>query len=161
MAAGGSHHPGGFKPLDVFGEVELFAFDHYNLSVQALTEAACLSLPVSAIRRAADRNSRLFAYLCGRLGAKLEARVISGAINLRYPVANRFASYLLAAADRRGGVLGTDDLGDIASFLGASYRQLARVVRRFRDEGLLKHARGQIRILDKSRLVPLAIEQFA
>jgi CRP-like cAMP-binding protein len=149
-----------YRPFDVLGEVELFASERYTLNVEALTETICLGLSVAAIKKAADRNCRLFMYLCGRLGAKLADRVVAQSINLRYPVENRLASYLLAATDGEGWILGTDDLGELADFLGASYRQLARVVRDFRDEGILDRTRGRIRVLDSTKLEPLARDPY-
>ena len=160
MESGESHLASFFKPFEVFGEVEIFAFERYNLSVEALTETVCLSVPATAIKKAAERNWRLFMFLCGRLGAKLEARNIAGSINVRYPVVNRLASYLLAAGDGKGLVLGTDDLGEIANFLGTSYRQLARVVRRFRDQGILAKTRGRIRVLNKAKLTGFARDRY-
>jgi CRP-like cAMP-binding protein len=149
-----------YRPFDVIGEVELFAAERYTLSVEAVTETICLALPVTAIKKSAERNYRLFMYLCGRLGAKLRDRVIAESINLRYPVENRLASYLQASTDNKGRILGTDDLGELADFLGASYRQLARVVRRFRDLGILDRTRGRIRVLNKARLQPLARDLY-
>ncbi len=160
MANGESILAAFFKPLEVFGEVELFAFEQYSLSVQALTETVCLGLSVERIKKAADRNCRLFMDLCGRLGRKLVNRVIAGSINLRYPVVNRLASYLLSATDRRGWLLGTENLGELANFLGASYRQIARAVHRFRTEGILEETRGRIRVIDRSKLVPLAGDRY-
>jgi CRP/FNR family putative post-exponential-phase nitrogen-starvation transcriptional regulator len=149
-----------YRPFDVLGEAELFASDRYTLNVEAISESVCLALPVAALKRAADRNCRLLMYLCGRLGAKLSDRIIAESINLRYPVENRLASYLLASADDDGWILGTDDLGELADFIGASYRQLARVVRRFREAGILDKARGRIRLLDGTKLGPLARDLY-
>jgi CRP/FNR family putative post-exponential-phase nitrogen-starvation transcriptional regulator len=149
-----------YRPFDVLGEVELFAFKRYTLSVEALTDSVCLSLSADALREAAPRNCRLFMYLCSRLGAKLADRVIAESINLRYPVENRLASYLLAATDRDGWILGTDNLEELADFIGASYRQLSRVVRRFRQQGILDSTRGRIRVLQKDRLGPLARDRY-
>jgi CRP-like cAMP-binding protein len=149
-----------YEPFDVLGEVELFAARRYTLSVEAVRETVCLVLPAALVRRSAERNWRLFMFLCGRLGAKLADRIIAQSINLRYPVENRLASYLAASVDERGGILGTDDLGELADFLGASYRQLARVMRRFRDAGILDRARGRIRVLDRTRLAPLARDLY-
>jgi CRP/FNR family transcriptional regulator, putaive post-exponential-phase nitrogen-starvation regulator len=148
------------RPLEVFGEAELFSADRYTLSIKAIAPSVCLALPVATIKKAADRNCRLFMYLCGRLGAKLSDRVIAESINLRYPVEIRLASFLLAAMDEGGEVLGTDDLGELSDFIGASYRQLARVVRRFRDEGILDGARGRIRVVDAAKLRPLASDLY-
>jgi CRP/FNR family putative post-exponential-phase nitrogen-starvation transcriptional regulator len=149
-----------YRPFDVLGEVELFTSERYTLSVEALTETVCLALSIAAIRRNAERNVRLFMYLCGRLGAKLRDRIIAESINLRYPVENRLASYLLASTDGEGWILGTDDLGEIADYLGASYRQLARVVRRFRDQGILERTRGRVRVVDRPKLKPLARDLY-
>jgi CRP/FNR family putative post-exponential-phase nitrogen-starvation transcriptional regulator len=145
-----------YRPFDVLGEVELFTSERYALSVEALTETVCLALSVAAIRKNAGRNLRLFMYLCARLGAKLKDRIIAESINLRYPVENRLASYLLASTDGDGWILGTDNLGELSDYLGASYRQLARVVRRFRDEGILDRTRGRIRVVDRPKLKPRA-----
>ena len=149
-----------YKPPDVLGEVELFAFRQYTLSAEAITDAVCLSLPWNAIRKAAERNCKLFMYLCGRLGAKLADRVIAESINLRYPVENRLASYLLGATDDEGLLLGADNLAELADFVGASYRQLARVLHRFRAKGILERSRGTIRVLARKKLEPLARDRY-
>jgi CRP/FNR family transcriptional regulator, putaive post-exponential-phase nitrogen-starvation regulator len=149
-----------FRPFDVLGEVELFGAERYTLSVEAIEASACLALPTALVKKAALRNGRFLAYLCGRLGSKLADRIVAESINLRYPVENRLASFLLASMDDEGRVLGTDDLGELADFIGASYRQLARVVRRFRAEGIMESTRGRIRVLDARRLEPLARDLY-
>lgn len=149
-----------FKPFRVLGDVELFASERYILSVEALTDTVCLRLPAETVKRAADRNCRLFMFLCGQLGRKLAARNVAESINLRYPVENRLASYLLATADPEGYIIGTDNLGDLADFIGASYRQLSRAVRRFRDEGILDAGRGRVRVADRGKLEPLARDRY-
>lgn len=147
-----------FQPPDVLGEVELFSAERYALTVEAVRPTLCLALPAASIRGAADRNGRLLMYLCGRLGQKLADRNLAESINLRYPVEERLASYLLASLD--GDAVGTDSLAELADFLGASYRQLARAVRRLRDEGVLSPERGRLRVLDRSRLEPRARDLF-
>ncbi len=149
-----------YTPLDVFGEAELFSSRRYALSVEAISGSACLLLPVDATLKAAPRNYRLFMYLCGRLGSKLTDRFAAESINLRYPVESRLASFLLASTDDEGTLPGTDNLGELADFLGASYRQLARVVRHFRAEGILDSSRGVVRVIDRSKLVPLAGDSY-
>jgi CRP-like cAMP-binding protein len=168
-----------YAPFDILGDVELFSFDSYVLNVVAIEETACLCLPSSAIKRHAERNTGFLMELCGRLGRKLADFNASAAINLRYPVENRLASYLLAvtgapgpaagtadadgpsgAASRSGQCLVTDDLGELADILGTSYRQLSRVLRRFREEGIIGGGRGGIRVLDRGRLEPLARDLY-
>jgi len=165
-----------YAPFDILGDVELFSFDTYVLNVVALEETVCLCLPAVAIRRYAELNTGFLMELCGRLGRKLADFNASAAINLRYPVENRLASYLLAVtggpgpaagtgdaggvASRSGQCLVTDDLGELADILGTSYRQLSRVLRRFREEGIIGGGRGGIRVLDRGRLEPLARDLY-
>jgi CRP/FNR family transcriptional regulator, putaive post-exponential-phase nitrogen-starvation regulator len=150
-----------YKPFDVLGEAELFSSGSYALSVETLEKTVCLRLPVEAVAAAAERNVRLLTYLCGRLGAKLTDRMIAESINLRYPVENRLASYLMASMDGDGWIVGTDNLGELADFLGASYRQLSRAVAGLRAGGVMDKQRGRIRVLDRKRLEPLARDLYA
>ncbi len=149
-----------FTPFEVLGEAEIFSSSRFAMNVEAVTRSICLALPVTAVRKAASRNSRLFMYLCGRLGAKLSDRLVADSINLGYPVVNRLAGYLMAVTDTEGQVLGTDDLGELADYLGASYRQVSRVVQRFRREGILDSRRGRIRVVDRARLAPMARDLY-
>ncbi len=149
-----------YRPPEVLGELELFTSDTYALTVETLTDTVCLALPSATVRASVDRCGRLLAFLCERLGRKLGERAQAESVNLRYPVEARLASYLLAASDPEGRIVGTDDLGELADFIGASYRQLARGVRKFRDLGILDGARGRIRILDRARLEPRAGDRY-
>ncbi len=144
-----------YLPFDAFGEAELFSSERYALTIEAMAESACLCLSADALIRAAPRNHRLLAYLCGRLGAKLNDRFAAESINLRYPVERRLASYLLAAGDD-GGIIAADDLGDLADYIGCSYRQLSRVVRDFRARGILAGGRGRLVVADRAALEPFA-----
>jgi len=150
-----------YKPFDVLGEAELFSSGSYALSVETLTKTVCLRLSAGVVASAAERNVRLLTYLCGRLGAKLTDRMLAESINLRYPVENRLASYLMASMDGDGWIVGTDNLGELADFLGASYRQLARAVAGLRASGVMDRRRGRIRVLDQAGLEPLARDLYA
>jgi CRP-like cAMP-binding protein len=99
-------------------------------------------------------------FLCARLGSKLSSRIIAESINLRYTVERRLASYLLATADGQGDIRGAADLGELADFIGASYRQLSRAVRRFREEGLIDPKRGSLRVLDPAALASWAADSY-
>jgi CRP-like cAMP-binding protein len=150
-----------YSPFDILGDVELFSFERFVLNVEALEEVVCLRLDARTIKRDAADNCALLQELCGRLGRKLAEFNASAAINLRYPVANRLASYLLAVeCEKECRSLGTDDLGELADLLGASYRQLSRVLRDFKDEGILEERRGKLRIRARDRLELLARDLY-
>lgn len=148
-----------YRPFDILGDVELFGNRTCFLDVEAIEDCLCLALPSKALDAALDRNAPLLSYLCGRLGAKLTESNSAAAINLRYPVEERLASYLLAYEGLRSQGLGADSLGEVADLLGASYRQLSRVIRRFRSQGLLEGGRG-LRIKDRPGLELLARDLF-
>ena len=150
-----------YKPFDVIGEAEIFSSGSYALNVEALTRSVCLRAPAKAVAAAAEKNVRLLVYLCGRLGAKLTERMLAESINLRYPVETRLASYLLAAADDDGRLAGTATLGELADFLGASYRQLSRAAASLRAAGILDPRRGELRVLSRKKLEPLARDLYA
>lgn len=142
-----------YKPLDIIGEAELFSSAVYSLSVEAMGKAVCLRLGKDAILENAHRDHRLLAYICGRLGAKLNDRFRADSINLRYRVESRFAMYLLSSAEE--GVC-KDALVDIADFIGCSYRQLSRVLRDFRASGIVTGGRGRLKVADLAALTVLA-----
>jgi len=151
-----------YRPLELLGDVELYAFDRYLLNVQALTDVVCLCLPAELVRRSAEKNSALLTAICASLGRKLASFNATSAINLRYPLRNRLASYLLALSQEggqggsRSADYATDRLGELADLLGTSYRNLSRVVGEFRRNGILEQHRGQIRLHDPQRLAELA-----
>lgn len=147
-----------YSPFDILGDVELFSYERYMLDVVALSDTVCLGLSAEAIRRRPEGNCALLMELCSRLGRKLGDFNAQAAINLSYPVENRLASYLLAVEGDASGWkdLGTEDLGELAELLGTSYRQLSRVMRKFKDEGILEEGRGKVRVIAREALVPLA-----
>jgi cAMP-binding proteins - catabolite gene activator and regulatory subunit of cAMP-dependent protein kinases len=150
-----------YSPFDILGDVELFSRTSFLLNADAIEGATCLFLDKREIVKHSERNAALLQELCARLGRKLAEFNASAAINLRYPVANRLASYLVAVeCEEDCKTLGTDDLGELADLLGASYRQLSRVLRDFKDSGILEERRGAVRVLDRARLEKLARDTY-
>ncbi|MFA6508509.1 MAG: cyclic nucleotide-binding domain-containing protein [Treponemataceae bacterium] len=163
-----------YRPFDILGDLELFSYDRYLMDVVAISDTLCLGVPADLIKRHADANAPLLMKLCERLGTKLAEFNVAAAINLRYSVECRLAGYLLAITEGTdsgdaqsdagaGGATvsqATNDLGELADLLGTSYRQLARVVRRFRDAGILAEKRGRIAVTDRRKLEPLAGDYY-
>ncbi|HUW69083.1 MAG TPA: cyclic nucleotide-binding domain-containing protein [bacterium] len=152
-----------YRPFDMLGDLELFALDRYLMDVVAISDTLCLGLRSDIIKKRASDNALLLTRICERLGRKLADSNVAAAINLRYPVENRLAGYLLATMDDNDHSTmaasvpcATHDLGELADLLGASYRQLGRVVRNFRDQGILEARRGRLVIADRRKLEPLA-----
>ena len=77
------------------------------------------------------------------------------AVNILYPLENRLASYILASYTNEDNN-NTENLTQIAEFLGTSYRHLLRVVKEFELEKIIKRDNKKLVILDKDKLEELA-----
>ncbi|MNV91249.1 DNA-binding transcriptional activator YeiL [compost metagenome] len=111
--------------------------------------------------RELEENTALLRFLVGELSHKLHTLGQASALNLLYPVENRFASYLMSLfadknGDRRVEEIRTSSLIETAELLGTSYRHLNRIVRRFIDEGIITRNRGRLSVLDEGKLAELA-----
>ncbi|MDU2112737.1 MAG: helix-turn-helix domain-containing protein, partial [Clostridiales bacterium] len=71
------------------------------------------------------------------------------------PLENRLASYILASYTNEDNN-NTENLTQIAEFLGTSYRHLLRVVKEFELEKIIKRDNKKLVILDKDKLEDLA-----
>lgn len=85
----------------------------------------------------------------------------TSAMNVLYPVENRFASYLMSLfADNTGAQrveeIRTSTLTETADLLGTSYRHLNRVVRRLIEDGIIERRNGRLIVRDEERLARLA-----
>lgn len=148
------------RPLWLLGDLELFSRDRIVCSIEAMTDSACIALSADRIRKTAAENWRFLRYLCATLGNKLAEYNEASVANLRYPVEQRLASYLLAVTEGGEGNSGPVTVGELADFLGTSYRQLSRVLRRFRAEGLIGTGRGLGTVRDAARLKVIAADLY-
>lgn len=147
---------GFYTPFDILGDVELFSYKQYIMDVIAIKDSVCLTLPVELVHRHADKNPALLKKLCSGLGKKLVNFNVSASANILYPLENRLASLLIAEDIK----IQDHSLGEIAELLGVSYRQLGRVLRRFRDQGIISPRHGHIEVLDRKTLKKLACDYF-
>lgn len=149
-----------YKPFQVMGDVELFQESPCISSVQALTSVICLGIPMTRMREEAENNIPLMKYFCESLAWKLTSFNITSAINQNYSLEARLAGYLSVIYrageenDKEG--LETENMGDMAELLGCSYRHLTRVIKDFKDEGLIDKQRRQLKILHPEKLRELA-----
>ena len=67
------------------------------------------------------------------MALKLASLSVSNSVNILYPLENRLASYILASYTNEDNN-NTENLTQIAEFLGTSYRHLLRVVKEFELE---------------------------
>ena len=89
------------------------------------------------------------------MALKLASLSVSNSVNILYPLENRLASYILASYTNEDNN-NTENLTQIAEFLGTSYRHLLRVVKEFELEKIIKRDNKKLVILDKDKLEELA-----
>lgn len=124
-------------------------------TVQAIGPVRCLALPMDVAQALLLEDLLFLRYLCPRLAQKLMQNNQTLSINLHYPVDQRLASYIFRSCPTPE-TLFRENHTHLAEYLGCSHRQLLRVLRRFREEGLLEREGDAYRIADISRLEKLA-----
>ena len=150
-----------YQDFAILGELELICAPSSATAppplintVQAIGPVCCLALSIDTAQALLE-DPLFLRYLCPRLAQKLMQSNQNLAINLHYPVDQRLASYIFRSCPSPE-TLFLENHTHLAEYLGCSHRQLLRVLRRFREEGLLQKEKSAYRILDMARLEKLA-----
>ncbi|KWX78640.1 Crp/Fnr family transcriptional regulator [Paenibacillus jilunlii] len=148
------------RPMSVIGDVELLRQYPVKNEVVSMGESLLLAAGRALVLREFEENTALLRFLVGELSHKMYTLGQTTALNLLYPLENRFASYLLSLFADSGGQrveeIRTSTLAELADMLGTSYRHLNRIVRRFVEEGIVERKKGSLSVLDRDKLVQLA-----
>lgn len=148
------------KPLGVAGDLEVGINRTVRTTVTAATDAYLIGMDIELLKTLTYDDPIFMRFIIGSLGIKLSAVTNAMAINLSYPLENRFAGYLLSISDKvndkRIQEIKTFDLREIATMLGTSYRHLCRVIKDFSDLGYIEKKRSQILILNFEALETLS-----
>ena len=143
------------------GEVELIGgYSHSINTVQTTGSCWCLSLPMETARSLLLSDPLSLRFLCSHLCRKLMQSNLNMSISLNYPVEQRLASYIYCSCQNRVDLFQAN-YTHLAEYLGCSHRQLLRVLRRFREEGLLEKGAQGYRILDMNGLEKLAGDAYS
>ncbi|MBW4083082.1 Crp/Fnr family transcriptional regulator [Paenibacillus sp. S150] len=148
------------RPMSVIGDVELLHQYPVKNEVVSVGESLLLVAGRKLLLKEFEENTALLRFLVGELSHKMYTLGQSTALNLLYPLENRFASYLMSLFADSGGQrveeLRTATLAETADLLGTSYRHLNRIVRRFVEEGIIERRQGRLCVLDRDKLALLA-----
>ncbi|KWX86702.1 hypothetical protein AMQ83_17450, partial [Paenibacillus riograndensis] len=148
------------SPWSVIGVVELLRQCPVKNEVVSMGESLLLAAGRALVLKEFEENTALLRFLVGELSHKMYTLGQTTALNLLYPLENRFASYLLSLFADSGGQrveeIRTSTLAETADLLGTSYRHLNRIVRRFVEEGIVERKKGSLSVLDQNKLVQLA-----
>jgi len=154
-----------YQQFQIMGDVELFLNSPAINSVQAISQVKCLGISMDAIKEEAKVNNTLLNRLGSSLARKLESSNMTSAINQNYPLETRLASYLSVIYPQvktgyESEDLETENLEEMAQFLGCSYRHLTRTLNNLKLKGIIEKSRKGIRVLDFSRLKELSRDLY-
>lgn len=124
-----------------------------SADLRAEENTLCLTLPIAPHREALLGDNDFLRFALARLSTQMVRQSIYTANNLLFPLENRMAAYILYY------LVGDPfevNLTHTAELMGASYRQLSRVMREYRERGFLEKTDSGWRILDRSALEVLA-----
>lgn len=149
------------RPMSLIGDVELLRQYPVKNEVESVGDSLLLVAGRKLLLKEMEENTALLRFLVGELSHKVYTLGQTSALNVLYPVENRFASYLMSMfADSGGGhrveELRTASLTETADLLGTSYRHLNRIVRRFIEDGIIERRQGRLSVLDEAKLARLA-----
>ncbi len=151
-----------YQPFELVGDVEFVSYDHHICNMQAISDVVCMGIKTDILKQTIESNTKLLMYICRSLGEKLATFNMSSAVNQVYPLENRLASYLIAISDEKGiktnriREIHTENLTELADLLGTSYRQLTRVIKRFKNQGILERVGKKFEILDMEQMIHLS-----
>ena len=148
-----------FGPGEPFGEVPVFAGQHFPASAEAMEESRVFFFPrksfVDLIKRTPSLALNMLAILSKRL--RRFAALIDD-LSLK-EVPGRLAAYLLYLSDQDRGVEVlelTVTKAQLASLLGTIPETLSRILGRLSTQGLIETDGRRIRIMDREALRDLA-----
>ncbi|MCR5066874.1 MAG: transcriptional regulator YeiL [Erysipelotrichaceae bacterium] len=134
------------------GEIELINQD-VPFSVEILTEAQLLALPVAVCRQRLLSSPDFLLQLCCDLVGKERTNAIKLAHYISFPLENRLAQFILNNSSEDGLRIKKTV---IAESLGVSYRHLEKVMNDLVAKGVLSKSGKQYRIIRRPYLQQLA-----
>lgn len=124
-----------------------------GVAARALEESTFLAVPVTAIRRALERNPALALRAVREAERRRRAAEIRAARFAFESVPRRLATLLLEETDRRSGILRFPlNQSELASFIGSSRETVCSILNQLRRDGIVETPHGQIRVRDRRRL---------
>ncbi len=152
-----------YHPPKVIGDVELVMGDKVFCSIEAITPAYCLAIPMDVMKRLGLCDAVFMRYISRSLAHKLVTASLSSSINQLYSLENKLASYILGSVKTlppAGGSVFQCNLTQLAELLGTSYRHLLRTLAQMAGKGILKKCSGYYEILDMKGLEKLSADLY-
>ena len=139
------------------GDLELFSDNHFaHSTVTSVTAVSGFRFSIDAIRQHLVREPAMTAIFARSLAEKMWTSSKNSAINLLYPLRQRYAAYLYEMSTASAEL--PIALETSAGLLGAGERQLQRVLREMAESGIVERSGRLLKIVDRQRLREIAVE---
>lgn len=148
-----------FSVGQTFGEVPVFAGEHFPANAQALQEVRVLFFPRAAFVALLEKNPALSLKLLADLSLKLRQFTVQIENLSLKEIPARLATYLLYLADEQGfpgQVTLSISKGQLASLLGTIPETLSRIFAKLSSQQLIQVEGRKIALLDAEGLRDLA-----
>lgn len=142
--------------FSIIGDLELFQSnlenDRIYNTIQAVTDADLLALPLSIIRKKEIYSPLFLQFICQHLSKKLynTSQLHSSA---SYSVEYKLRRYLTFAEKQNGESFQLEKRDSLAAMLGVSVRQLNRTLSKLVSDKLIEKKGKKIKILNTSQLL--------
>jgi CRP/FNR family transcriptional regulator len=148
-----------FPSGQTFGEVAVFAGEHFPANAEALQETRTLFFPRSAFVALLEKNPALSLKLLADLSLKLRQFTVQIENLSLKEIPARLATYLLYLSEEQGGsdrVMLKISKGQLASLLGTIPETLSRIFAKLSVQRLIQVDGRKIALLDPEGLKELA-----
>lgn len=149
-----------YSAFNTLGDLELLKNLPIKCNVEAVTDAWLIAIPSEILRKNCLDNIKFLRHLAESLGEKLYATINNSSYNYVYPLVNRLSSYLVEHIAEGSNISLNSSYGELAQFLGTTYRHLNRTIKELEAEGIIKCKKRQVQILDEERLRELSKNLF-
>jgi CRP/FNR family transcriptional regulator len=142
-----------------FGEVPVFAGDHFPAMAEAITPARVLFFPRSAFQKLLGANPSLAMKMLADLSVKLRQFTVQIENLSLKEIPARLASYLVYTSEEQGGTRQISlpiSKGQLASLLGTIPETLSRIFAKLSGQNLIRVDGRKITLLDRAALAALA-----
>ena len=129
--------------------------------VLAQVPGACLIMPGTQLRAAANQSPRLSASLISHVQASVAQAHQSVACNALHDVDGRLRRWLLMSQDRTRNAVLPLTQEYLATMLGVQRTTVTSAARALQAKGLIRYSRGRIEILDRAGLEDGACDCYA
>ena len=135
----------------ILGDLEFFLSNSLPAknTVQAMTKLTCIGFPIEKNKSILMKRPKFIYHLGHSMAWKMELGSRNGSNNLLYPLETRLCSYINTTCQTP---YFTEQLTDVADFLGTSYRHLLRALQSLIAEGILEKKNHQYIIINRAEL---------